>query len=77
MVTIGTPHRGLPLNRGSMPLQTIDFLFVGGKAETLVEQLNILGFVANYLNPPGLDVNKWSTVPMESITKWLESLGHI
>lgn len=77
VVTIGTPHRGLPLNRGSMPLQTIDFLFVGGKVAALVEQLNILGFVANYLNPPGLDVSKWSTVPMESITKWLESLGHI
>ncbi len=77
VMTIGTPLRGLPLNRANMPLQSVDFLFIGGKAEALAEQLNLLGFVANSLNPPGLDITKWSTVPMEAITKWLESLGHI
>lgn len=77
VLTIATPLRGIPIARPSMPLQTLDFLVVGGKAEALVEQLNLMGFVANFLNPAGLDVSKWNSVPMDAISKWLESLGHI
>jgi serine protease Do len=77
VLAINTPLRPFSMPRPNMPLQTIDFLLVGAKMEPVAEQLNALGFVANSLNPPGLDLAKWNTVPMEAIIKWLESLGHI
>lgn len=77
VLTIGTPLRPFPISKPNMPLETIDFLFVGPKAEPVVELLKSMGFVAGTINPPGLDASKWSTVPMEAIVKWLESLGHI
>jgi serine protease Do len=77
VLTINSTLRPFAPPKPNMPLESVDFLFLGPKLEAVAEQLNKLGFVANTLNPPGLDPAAWNSIPMEQIIQWLESLGRI
>jgi hypothetical protein len=59
-------------------MQTLDFLFVGEKKlENLTDQLNRMGYVANRLTSPNLDLSQWNTVPFAAMVRWLENLGQL
>lgn len=77
VLTLGSQLRVFSVPKPSMPMQTIDFLFIGSKADPVAEQLNSVGYVANSLDPDGLDITKWESLPMPSISQWLESLGYL
>ena len=76
--TVATRLRPFTPRQPSMPLQTLDFLFVADSPpEPLLDQLTRLGYVAHFLAAPGMDVGKPSTIPLPSISRWLESLGQL
>lgn len=76
--TLGTPLRSFQPRQPSAPMQTMDFLFVGDKhLDSLADQLNRMGYVANWLASPNLDLSQWNTVPFAAMVRWLENLGQL
>jgi hypothetical protein len=76
--TLGTQLRSFQPRQPSAPMQTLDFLFVGEKKlENLTDQLNRMGYVANRLTSPNLDLSQWNTVPFAAMVRWLENLGQL
>lgn len=76
--TLGTQLRSFQPKQPSAPMQTLDFLFVSeNKLENLTDQLNRMGYVANWLTSPNLDLSQWNTVPFAAMVRWLENLGQL
>lgn len=75
--TLGTQLRRLPLRGTSAPMQTLDFLLVGDQQlEAIAEQLASAGYVANSV-VADIDIERWETVPMDVLTRWLEILAYL
>jgi serine protease Do len=76
--TVGTKIQSFGLRQPSAPLQTLDFLFVGDRQlESVADQLNRLGYAANWISTPDWDGEDWDAVPMAAIGRWLELLDYL
>lgn len=79
VLTIGTEVSPRFVRTQNMPLQSIDYLFVGEQEalQGAIEAFRKAGYAAVAANAPGLDTQKWDTLPSQVIQRWLEGLGRL
>lgn len=79
VVTIGTSLERFGLRRANSPQQTLRFLLVGENERLIpaAEQFQKAGFAANVIATDTLELQKWETIPVESIGSWLEGMGRL
>ncbi len=78
-LTIGTSLDRFAIRRANAPSQSVDFLLVGEppKLESVATQLKENGYAANVVPAGQLELQKWETLPIESISAWLAGLGRM
>lgn len=76
-LTVGTDLKGLGWPQANAPMQSIDFLLIGqaNQLNTVADSLSKLGYSANTLDAPNLEVGKWETFPQPAMQRWLEGLA--
>ncbi len=76
-LTVGTDLKGLGWPQANAPMQSIDFLLVGdaGQLATVADSLTKMGYAANTLAAPNLELGKWESFPTQAIQRWLEGLA--
>ncbi len=79
VITCGTSLAGFKWPKPNSPLQSLDFLMLGDLAQLgpVAEQLSDMGYVANTLAAPNLELSKWETIPKQTLQAWLEGLGRL
>lgn len=77
VLTVDTELENMNVRRNNSPLQSIDFLFVG-EPERITKPASVcaeLGFNSIALPASGIDLQKWETLPQQSIELWLTGLA--
>ena len=76
-LTAGTDLKGLRWPQANAPMQSLDFLLIGDAKQLSVvaESLTEMGYAANALAAPNLELGKWESLPQPAIQRWLEGLG--
>ncbi|MCA9129331.1 MAG: PDZ domain-containing protein [Planctomycetales bacterium] len=77
VLTIGTDLGRFSLRQQNAPAQSLDFMMVGDAAKLAAQtkSLKSAGYEATTVDAPQLKNDKWETIPLEPISKWLEGLA--
>lgn len=76
-LTVGTDLKGLGWPQANAPMQSIDFLLIGDVEQlaTVADSLSKMGYAANALAAPNLEVGRWESFPTQAMHQWLEGLA--